>query len=412
MRCGVLGAGKIGQAVIRTLLHADAVKSIAVVDANAGALQAMKQRIDDKRVHYRHVDLFDTARARAVLSKVDIVFVTLPNRRANYRAIDLCSDVGLHMVDVLEEYHRRPDQWDTEGFKLADGVSLEDYGDWLHHKIQQRGVVLLDGMGLAPGLTNVTVGQGIRMVDNAESAIARVGGIPAKKFAATFPLGYMITWAFAHVLREYMVRTNVIMGGRIQEVEPLSGYEKLHFSELGRSEELECAITPGMPSFIYTRPYLQEFAEKTIRWPGHFEGIELLKECGLLDKEPVAYDGHAVSPREFVAAILAPRMQSQQGAFDECVMWNTVTGSRAGRMVRVDYYMWESPDLDAGLTSMAKVTGVTAAIGGLMVMSGHIKGTGIIPPEDAVTEDTYQYFISSVSEHGVHVKEVITELEA
>ena len=61
---------------------------------------------------------------------------------------------------------------------------------------------------------------------------------------------------------------------------------------------------------------------------------------------------------------------------------------------------------------MAKVTGVIAAIGGLMVMSGHIKGTGIIPPEDAVTEETYQYFISSVSEHGVHVKEVITEPEA
>ena len=37
-------------------------------------------------------------------------------------------------------------------------------------------------MGFAPGLSNITLGDGIRKLDRADVAIARVGGIPAKEW--------------------------------------------------------------------------------------------------------------------------------------------------------------------------------------------------------------------------------------
>ena len=79
--------------------------------------------------------------------------------------------------------------------------------------------------------------------------------------AERHPLRYMITWAFSHVLREYVIKVNVLQDGRITEVDASTGREKFVFDKLGRNEELECAITPGMPSFIFTRPHLQQFAE-------------------------------------------------------------------------------------------------------------------------------------------------------
>jgi lysine 6-dehydrogenase len=128
----------------------------------------------------------------------------------------------------------------------------------------EQGVTFLDGMGFAPGISNITLAEGIRKLDKAESAIARVGGIPTKEAAGRHPLKYMITWALEHVLREYVVRVKVIRNGEIVEVDAASDLEGFRFSEFGQDEALECAITPGMLSFIFTRPGLYEFVESIV----------------------------------------------------------------------------------------------------------------------------------------------------
>ena len=62
-----------------------------------------------------------------------------------------------------------------------------------------------------------------------------------------------------------MVKVDVLKDGKIVEVEAMTDFEKFKFNQLGIEEELTCAITPGMPSLLYTRPQLKECAEKTIR---------------------------------------------------------------------------------------------------------------------------------------------------
>jgi hypothetical protein len=80
--------------------------------------------------------------------------ITLPDRRSSYKTIETAIGSSLGVVNILEEYHRRPDPYEKEGL-----------------------VTLLDGIAFAPGLSNVTLGEGIRKVQ-ATSAVARVGGIP------------------------------------------------------------------------------------------------------------------------------------------------------------------------------------------------------------------------------------------
>lgn len=106
-------------------------------------------------------------------------------------------------------------------------------------------------------------------------------------FGGSGKMGSAVAWAFEHVLREYMVKVDVVKNGNIVEANAMDDLEKFRFNQLGKDEELACAVTPGMPSFLYTRPQLKECAEKTIRWPGHWEGAGVLKECGMLDSIPI-----------------------------------------------------------------------------------------------------------------------------
>jgi lysine 6-dehydrogenase len=260
-------------------------------------------------------------------------------------------------------------------------------------------------MGFAPGLSNVTVGEGIRKLDEVETAVARVGGIPSKEAAQEHPLRYMITWAFEHVLREYMVKLNVVKGGEVVEVPALIDRERFKFDKFGVNEELECAVTPGMPSFIFTRPQLKEFAEKTVRWPGHFEGVDTLKECGLLGLDAVDFEGQKIVPREFLLSLITPRLQPKDGETDVCVMYNTVTGKKDGKRARVSYYMWDEGDKELGFSGMQRVTGFPCAITARFLGRGLIKETGIVAPEDAIKGAVYDEFMAELGKRKIDILE-------
>jgi len=272
-------------------------------------------------------------------------------------------------------------------------------------------VTFVDGMGFAPGLSNVTLGEGIRKIDKAEKAIARVGGIPSKEAAQRHPLRYMITWAFEHVLREYMIKLKVIKDGKIVEVNAATDRERFRFNQFGKNEELECAVTPGMPSFLFTRPQLKEFAEKTVRWPGHWGGVETLKECGLLDLKPVEFKGTKIAPREFLLSLITPKLRPHEGETDVCVMYNTLVGTKDGKKIKIEYFMWDEADVENDISSMMRVTGFPVAITARFVARGEIEEKGIVAPEDCIKGKLYDKFMKELEKRNINILEVPTSIE-
>lgn len=421
MRAVVFGVGRIGIEVARELSAHDDVKAVHLADVDAGALERARERLDNKDKLVAHT-LAVTATSsddavreamRGAIRGMDVAVFTLPNRRTSYHAFEAAIAEKVSGLDILEESHRHPDPEETEGVYVPRGMSLDEYGQELHERAAAANIVLVDGMGLAPGLTNVTLAKGIRSLDEVESAVARVGGIPVKSSAQERPLQYMITWTFEHVLREYMVHTKVRRGGDVVEVPAMTGRELFCFDAFGQQEMLECAITPGMPTFIHTRPQLRDFAEKTIRWPGHWDQIETLKSCGLLDLEPInAGYGITIEPRSIVSAILSPRLKPRAGDRDVAVMWNSVTGSRAGKRQRIDYYMWNEADPIGGVSAMAASTAYPAALVALMVGRRQIKGRGIVAPEDALNDELYETLISELAHrHGIVIEERVGDYQ-
>lgn len=404
------GAGKIGSAAAWDLANVDSVEKIGLVGRHKDTLDSTKKWINSEKIVLHQADIHNKDEITKIMKQYDAGIIALPDRKTSYRLADTAINAGLHIVDMLEEYHRRPDLYELEGLELPSGLTLEKYGDYLHETAIKNDIIFLDGMGFAPGLSNITCGEGIRKLNKAESAIARVGGIPNKNASEKHPLKYMITWAFHHVLREYMVKLNVIQNGKITEVEATTGREKFIFNRLGNNEELECAITPGMPSFIYSRPQLLEFAEKTVRWPGHWSGVDTLKECGLLNIEPQNYNGSTFIPRDILLSLIEPKLRANPGETDVCVMFNTVKGTLNNKPAAINYYMWEEADTGNNISGMARVTGYPSAIGAVMICTDRNGKNGIVPPEDFFEGELYTKFMAELKKRDINILEEQTIL--
>jgi saccharopine dehydrogenase-like NADP-dependent oxidoreductase len=403
------GSGKMGSAVAWDLAKNSKVGEVGIIGITGrkeNALEKTKKWIDSDKIVLHTIDVNNREETMKLMEQYDVGAITLPDRKCSYKVVDMAIEAGLNVVDILEEYHRRPDKYEVEGLEISKGMTLDEYGESLHQKAIKNGVTFIDGMGFAPGLTNITLGEGIKKMDQADSAIARCGGVPAKEFARKHPLKYMITWAFEHVLREYMIKVDVIKNGKIVEVDAMSDFEDFRFNQLGVDERLACAITPGMPSFLYTRSQLKECSEKTIRWPGHWEGAGVLKECGMLDSAPIEFKGTKISPREFLSHIMTPKLQPLEGETDVCVMWNTVTGIKDGQKMRIDYYMWEKADTENGISAMGRVTAFPEAIATVMLGKGEITKKGIVAPEDAIEGKIYEKFLEELKRRKINILEV------
>ncbi len=406
------GSGKIGRTVAWDLARDAEITEVAIVGRNPQSLSRTREWINNEKVTLHPADIFDRAGIIELMKGYDVGVLALPDRRSSYKVVDYAIDAGLDIVDMLEEYHRRPDAYEIEGLEVPEGMSLDQYGDSMHERALRNGVTFLDGLGFAPGLSNVVLGQCIREVDEARVAIARVGGNPAPQYAERHPLKYMITWAFEHVLREYSVRLLVIKNGEVREVEAGSDRETFSLDRFGRDEVLECAVTPGMPSFIYTRSQLREFAEKTIRWPGHWQGVQTLRECGLLDLEPVLYQQHAIIPRAFLSSLITPKLQPEPGETDVSIMYNTMIGEKDGKTVKIETYMWDEADPGRSMSSMMRTTAFPVAIGARLLGRGKIAQKGIVPPEDAIYGENYQYFMDQLRKRNILVNKITTTLDA
>jgi lysine 6-dehydrogenase len=397
------GAGRIGSAVAWDLASDETIETVGIVARNSQSLEETRSRIASEKVCAHVLDIADAEAARRLMGHYDVAVIALPDRRSSYRMVEAAIDSSVNAVDVLEEYHRRPEPYETEGLEVPTGISLDKYGESLHRRAMENNVTILDGMGFAPGLSNITLGEGMRKV-NAVSAVARVGGIPSKKSASRHPLNYMITWSFGHVLREYMIKVKIMRGGKIVEVDATSGRESFRFAKCGVDEELECAITPGMPSFLYTRPSLLEFAEKTIRWPGHWQAIDAIKKCGLLDGEPFDFKGEMIVPRDFFLSLTEPKLRPLPGDEDICVMWNTACGKEK----KADHFMWAVSDFAHGISAMARVTGFSAAIGSRLLCSGQVRERGIVAPEEGITGEAYLEYLNELAKKGIIIEEVVS----
>lgn len=270
----------------------------------------------------------------------------------------------------------------------------------LNARAKKAGVTLITDCGVAPGLCNSLAACGIAQLTRPRNVRIYCGGLPQKPRP---PLGYKVVFSLEGLLGNYFGKAFVLRKGKIMQVSSLSGREKIHFGK--RLGILEAGTTGGATStcpWTY-KDILDNYDYKTLRYPGHYDKILLLKSLGLLDTAPIQVDAHSVSPRDVFVAAAGPRLQFLDDR-DLLVMRVIVQGERQGEKLEIIYDVLDYYDPKTGFTAMQRTTGFSAALITALLAQGRMRQTGVVPVEKAIPGHVV---LKEIRQRGIRITEKV-----
>ncbi|MBN2334857.1 saccharopine dehydrogenase family protein [Candidatus Bathyarchaeota archaeon] len=371
----VLGCGKIGAVIGKEFKRIVPGSKVTMTDINEARAKKAASSIPGAAWA-----TIDTSNYPGLLKKIeghDMVIGALPGDYG-YAALRAAVESGVDMVDV--------------SFTPENPTQLDQ-------AVKEKGATLIPDCGVAPGLSNLLVGYAASRLDTVEAAHVMVGGIPEKPVP---PLGYTITWSADGLIDEYVRDVSIIEDGETVKVPALSGLEEIQFPGVGT---LEAFYTDGLRTLAASLPGVSSMWEKTLRYPGHVEKVQLLRELGFFSEEPVKVRGGEVQPKQ-VTARLFERSLWMPEVGDLLAMQISVTGESKGKEAGYVFRVLDRYDHKGNVSAMARTTGYTAAIVAGMLADGMVEGPGVVTPESlGMTPGVAGKLLSELKARGIIVEE-------
>jgi len=374
----VLGAGKMGIVLANDLIESESKSRVTLVDISFKHLKQAADFIQSKRLIPLQRDIEDEKHRYGIFEEKDVVLSALLHKHS-LLALEAAVQTGVHFVDLTGE----------------DPLGRLKYND----EAKKKGITLISGVGVSPGITNICVGRAVYLLDETEKALIYVGGNPVHPKP---PLNYRIVYAVDSLLNFYEREVTILKKGEIKKIPPLSGLESISFDP--PFSEMECFYTDGLNSLLYTMEgkVKNELWEKTIRHKGHAEGIQTLKACGLFSTRPIRVNDQEVIPRNILQVLLDSRMKLGEER-DATLMRIIVSGKKSGKPETHVFEMINHYDEEKAYTSMAKTTCFPASIAAHMIVSGMIRQKGSLFPENIFHAGLYKPFLEALKTRGVFV---------
>ena len=373
----VLGGGLIGSP-IAVDLSKDKDIQVTVADINEEVLTKLKKIRGIETV--RH-DLSDTRRLKTLISDFDMVVSSVPGFMG-YKILKTIIETGKNVVDIA--------------FFPEDALELDSLA-------KQHSVTAVVDCGVAPGMSNMLTGYADHLLDETESALIYVGGLPEIR---QWPYEYKAVFSPADVIQEYVRPAFYVENGKIVKRPALSEPEYIYFPGLGT---LEAFNTDGLRSLIKTLD-IPNMKEKTMRYPGHIDKIILLRESGFFSEEAVEVKGVKIKPLDVTSRLLFPKWKLEEGEVDITVMKIIIRGKKDRKAVSYTYDLLDKYDPVSNVHSMARTTGYTATMVLRLLKTGLFKKKGIIPPELIGRHpECVAFVLKGLGERGVNYIENIRE---
>jgi saccharopine dehydrogenase-like NADP-dependent oxidoreductase len=207
--------------------------------------------------------------------------------RAKLAVTALPSSVALNMISELVK--RRVSVVDVSFF-AEDPYVLEEH-------VARYKLVFVPDAGLAPGYSNLVVGHAVEELGAVETVEILVGEVPLEPAP---PLDHAITWNPSDLIEEYTRPARVVEDYEVRAVDPLESVVEVELEGLGRFEGF---LSDGLRTLI-KNVKARYMREVTIRRPGHLSKMKLLKDLGLMSKDPVRVGDVDVRPADVLAKLL------------------------------------------------------------------------------------------------------------
>jgi saccharopine dehydrogenase-like NADP-dependent oxidoreductase len=207
MNALVVGCGKVGSEIARDLASSNEISSVTALDAAKANLDRMrgiekitrvKGSIGQRRV------------LKDLMEDADFVCGALPGR-IGFELLERAVEAGKNIVDI--------------SYTPKNPIQL-------HRKALSNNCTVVPQCGVAPGLTNMCVGDASRRMDKIRTVRIFVGGLPQKPRP---PLNYRVVFSLEDVINEYTRPVRVIENGKMRIVDPLSGRGFLSFPGVGET---------------------------------------------------------------------------------------------------------------------------------------------------------------------------------
>lgn len=343
----VLGGGNVGRAIAWDLSRDFEVH---VGDASTERFKSVRDFAEPLKI-----DASDFGELVRVMKGFDLVVGALPGR-FGFSTVKAAIRAGVDLVDV--------------SFMPENPAEL-------HSEAEEARITVLFDAGFAPGLSNVLVGRIYQELEELEEAKIYVGGLPKNPRP---PLYYRITWSPKDLIEEYVRPARVIREGEVRAVDPFESIERVRIKGM----DFEAFLSDGLRSLLESVK-AKRLEEWTLRWPGHLERMKVLRELGFFAPEHV----------DHTLKVISPLMQYESPDFS--LMEVIGKGEREIRYLLYD-------EEKGGFTSMARVTGFTAAIIARMVVEGTCT-FGVIPPEIiGMRADTYARLVRELRERDIRLE--------
>lgn len=374
----VMGAGKMGIVLAKDLIDSDPQNQITIVDISFTQLKQATEIIQSENLIPLQRDIENQRQREEIFEGKDVVLCALLHRHS-LLTLEAAVRKGVHFVDLVGENASARLEFDDEAKK--------------------KGITLISGVGVSPGITNVCVGRAVHLLDETDKALIYVGGNPAYPKP---PLNYRIVYALDSFLNLYERKVPILKNGNVKEVPPLSGVESIEFPP--DYPDMECFYSDGLNSLLYSLQgkVHDELAEKTIRHKGHAEAINTLKACGLFSSQSICVDDQKVTPRKVLKVLLDSRMKLGEER-DVTFLRIIASGKKSGKPETHVFEMIDKYDSEKAYTSMAKTTSFPASITAQMIASGRIRQKGSLFPENIFHAELFQPFMDGLKKRGVLV---------
>ncbi|MDR3234936.1 MAG: saccharopine dehydrogenase family protein [Planctomycetaceae bacterium] len=401
----IIGAGGVGRvAAFKCAQHPEVFREITLASRTRSKCDAIVADIKTKmsgradkaspRIAAAQVDADRAAELAALINDVkpDLVMnIALPYQ--DLTIMDACLETGVHYLDTANYEHP-----DTAHFCYSP--------QWKYHeRFAEAGLTALLGSGFDPGITNVYTAYArkhyFERMDTVDIIDCNAGdhGYP---FATNFNPEINI--------REVSAKGRYYENGTWHETEPLSVKKIFDFPDGIGPKEMYLLYHEEMESLVRYYPEVQRMRFWMTFGQSYLTHLKVLQNVGMTRIDPVMYNGQEIIPLQFLKMLLPdPASLGAKTKGKTCIgCW--ITGSRKdgdSNPSPFDYYIYntcvhEECFAETGAQAVSYTTGVPAALGAAMVMTGQWSGRGVFNMEQFDPDP----FMQAVGDWGLPWQEI------
>jgi len=374
----VLGCGLVGRPIALDLATEESF-NVTVSDVNLRNLKKIPASLPIKKMQK---DLSNVDQLKSLLKKADIVVNAVP---------------GFMGFNTLREIIKSKKNVVDIAFFPENPFELDELA-------KQNNVTAVVDCGVAPGMSNLLAGYVNSILDKTETVLIYVGGLPVVR---EFPYEYKAGFSPIDVIEEYTRPARYIENGTLVIRPALSDPEFLNFDEVGT---LEAFNSDGLRTLAKTLN-APNMKEKTLRYPGHIEKMQVLRESGFFSQNEIEIDGVKVKPVDFTSKLLFPMWELKEGDEEFTVMKIIIEGEKDKKKVRYTYNLLDRHNKKTNIHSMARTTGYTATSAVRMLAKGLFDQKGICPPEYIGQKpECVDFVLNKLKERGVIYNQIIEQI--